>query len=81
MAMWGRDRADANVVSACPRYSGPARNRSAHMTVSRGLGLMEPDRLAEEVQNSSGERSLGPFKLRLGYPSLSEDLAALKRSP
>ena len=43
---------------------------------SRGLGLMEPNRLADETKNllESGLRAL---KLRLGYPSLSEDLAAL----
>src|SRR6201987_1774497 len=43
---------------------------------SRGLGLMEPDRLAREVQ-SLLESGLGAVKLRLGYPSLAEDLAAL----
>src|SRR5882757_6732160 len=43
---------------------------------SRGLGLMEPDRLAEEVKTLLGS-GLGAVKLRLGYPSLSEDLAAL----
>jgi len=37
---------------------------------------MEPDRLAEEVQTLL-ESGLGAVKLRLGYPSLSEDLAAL----
>src|SRR5260370_15957222 len=43
---------------------------------SRGLGLMEPGRLAEETKAllASGLRAV---KLRLGYPSLSEDLAAL----
>jgi mandelate racemase len=43
---------------------------------SRGLGLMEPDRLAREVQ-SLLENGLRAVKLRLGYPSLAEDLAAL----
>jgi len=43
---------------------------------SRGLGLMEPDRLAEETR-ALLESGLGAVKLRLGYPSLSEDLAAL----
>ncbi len=43
---------------------------------SRGLGLMEPDRLAREVQ-SLLESGLTAVKLRLGYPSLAEDLAAL----
>jgi mandelate racemase len=43
---------------------------------SRGLGLMQPDRLAEEVQTLL-ESGLAAAKIRLGYPSLSEDLAAL----
>src|SRR5580693_9075915 len=43
---------------------------------SRGLGLMDPDRLAEETKILL-EGGLGAVKLRLGYPSLSEDLAAL----
>src|SRR5258708_24111375 len=44
---------------------------------SRGLGLMEPDRLAEEARTLL-ESGLRAIKLRLGYPSLSEDLAALR---
>jgi len=44
---------------------------------SRGLGLMEPDRLAEEAKTLL-ESGLRAIKLRLGYPSLSEDLAALR---
>ena len=44
---------------------------------SRGLGLMEPDRLAEETETLL-ESGLRAIKLRLGYPSLSEDLAALR---
>src|SRR5258705_4260023 len=44
---------------------------------SRGLGLMEPDRLAKEVQTLL-ESGLRAIKVRLGYPSLSEDLAALR---
>jgi mandelate racemase len=43
---------------------------------SRGLGLMDPDRLAEEAKMLL-ESGLGAIKLRLGYPSLSEALAAL----
>jgi mandelate racemase len=43
---------------------------------SRGLGLMNLDRLAEEAKTLL-ESGLGAVKLRLGYPSLSEDLAAL----
>jgi mandelate racemase len=43
---------------------------------SRGLGLMNTDRLAEEAK-ALLESGLRAVKLRLGYPSLSEDLAAL----
>jgi mandelate racemase len=43
---------------------------------SRGLGLMDSGRLAEETKTLL-ESGLGAIKLRLGYPSLSEDLAAL----
>jgi len=43
---------------------------------SRGLGLMDPDRLAEETKTLL-ESGLRAIKLRLGYPSVSEDLAAL----
>jgi mandelate racemase len=44
---------------------------------SRGLGLMAPDRLSEEAKTLL-ESGLRAVKLRLGYPSLSEDMAALK---
>src|SRR5712672_1536943 len=43
---------------------------------SRGLGLMDSDRLAEETKTLR-ESGLRAVKLRLGYPSLSEDLAAV----
>jgi mandelate racemase len=43
---------------------------------SRGLGLMHPDRLAEETK-ALLEGGLRAVKLRLGYPSLFEDMAAL----
>src|ERR1700757_901347 len=43
---------------------------------SRGLGLIAPDRLAEENKILM-ESGLWAVKVRLGYPSLSEDLAAL----
>src|SRR5258707_2600471 len=44
---------------------------------SRGLGLIEPVRLAKEAKTLL-ESGLGAIKLRLGYPSLFEDLAALR---
>jgi mandelate racemase len=44
---------------------------------SRGLGLMPPGRLADEAARLS-ERGLKAVKLRLGYPSQSEDLVAVE---
>jgi mandelate racemase len=43
---------------------------------SRGLGLMDPDRIADETKTLL-ETGLRAVKLRLGYLSLAEDLAAL----
>src|SRR5438128_2734501 len=44
---------------------------------SCGLGLMPPDKLADEAEKllAGGFRAI---KLRLGYPALSDDLAALR---
>jgi len=44
---------------------------------SRGLGLMLPEQLADEAIKLS-ESGLKALKLRLGYPTLSEDLAAVE---
>ncbi|MFA7431799.1 MAG: enolase C-terminal domain-like protein [Rhodospirillaceae bacterium] len=44
---------------------------------SRGLGLMEPDRLADEAEALLA-KGLHAIKLRLGHPTLAEDLAALR---
>lgn len=44
---------------------------------SCGLGLMAPARLADEAVQLI-ERGFKAIKLRLGYPTLEEDLAALK---
>jgi mandelate racemase len=44
---------------------------------SRGLGLMKYDSLAKETE-ALLERGLKAVKLRLGYPTLSEDMVALK---
>ena len=43
---------------------------------SRGLGLMAPAALADEAEKLLA-KGLRALKLRLGYPSLAEDLAAL----
>src|SRR5689334_19042054 len=42
---------------------------------SCGLGLMPPDALADEAERLA--RGFAAVKLRLGYPTLQEDLAAL----
>ncbi len=44
---------------------------------SRGLGLMPADDLARQTEQLL-ELGLGALKLRLGYPTMAEDLAALK---
>jgi mandelate racemase len=44
---------------------------------SRGLGLMEPDRLPREA-DALLAGGLKAVKLRLGYPSIGEDITALK---
>jgi mandelate racemase len=44
---------------------------------SRGLGLMQPDKLADEAE-ALLKKGTNAIKLRLGYPTLDEDLAALR---
>lgn len=44
---------------------------------SNGLGLMATDALAREADDLAGEGLRG-IKLRLGYPTLAEDLAAVR---
>jgi mandelate racemase len=73
MAMWDAMAQMRGVPLASLLGSGP-KPLSAYD--SRGLGLMDPDRLAEEAKTLL-ESGLRAIKLRLGYPSLSEDLAAL----
>src|SRR3989442_916176 len=54
-----------------------ARPKSIAAYNSCGLGLMPPDKLADEAEKllAGGFRAI---KLRLGYPALSDDLAALR---
>jgi mandelate racemase len=74
MAMWDAIAQTQNVPLSSLLGSSP---KSLHAYDGRGLGLMEPDRLTKEVQTllASGLRAV---KVRLGYPSLFEDLAALR---
>lgn len=51
--------------------------RPLHAYDSRGLGLMPPSRLADEAVKLS-ESGLKALKLRLGYPTRSEDLTAVE---
>jgi len=44
---------------------------------SRGLGLMAPRKLADEAETLL-RQGMSAIKLRLGYPTLEEDLAALR---
>jgi len=73
MAMWDAMAQMQRVPLSSLLGSSP---KSLRAYDSRGLGLMEPDRLSEETKTLL-ESGLGAVKLRLGYPSLSEDLAAL----
>src|SRR5258708_1188269 len=73
MAMWDAIAQMQRVPLSSLLGSGP---KSLPAYDSRGLGLMEPARLAEEVQTLL-ESGLGAVKLRLGYACLSEGLAAL----
>jgi mandelate racemase len=74
MAMWDAIAQMQGVSLSSHLGSSPKPLRAYD---SRGLGLMEPDRLAEEAQAllASGLRAV---KIRLGYPSLAEDLAAVR---
>jgi mandelate racemase len=73
MAMWDALAQTQRVPLSSLLGSGP---KSLRAYDSRGLGLMDPDRLAKEAATLL-ESGLGAVKLRLGYPSLFEDLAAL----
>jgi mandelate racemase len=74
MAMWDAMAQMHRVPLSSLLGSGPKALRAYD---SRGLGLMEPDRLAEEVR-ALLESGLRAVKVRLGYPTLFEDLAALR---
>jgi len=54
-----------------------ATRRAVRAYDSRGLGLMPSDKLAREAETLHA-KGLSAIKLRLGYPTLEEDLAALR---
>ncbi len=74
MALWDALARSKGVPLASRLGSGP---RDLPAYDSRGLGLMEPDRLSKEAEALLA-KGLKAIKLRLGYPSAEQDVAALK---
>src|ERR1700756_1596015 len=74
MALWDALARSRGMPLAALLASQP---RALQAYDSRGLGLMEPDRLSKEADAllASGLKAV---KLRLGYPSAKEDISALK---
>jgi mandelate racemase len=54
------------------------RSRAIPAYDSRGLGLMPPRQLADEALRLHEDSKLPALKLRLGYPTLDEDVAAVE---
>ncbi|HSF62766.1 MAG TPA: hypothetical protein VLA78_00140, partial [Paracoccaceae bacterium] len=54
-----------------------ARRRTMRAYDSRGLGLMPPGPLVDEALRLIADRNLPAIKLRLGHPTLAEDIAAV----
>lgn len=54
------------------------KSRSFPAYDSRGLGLMRPDQLADEALRLAEDGKLPAMKLRLGHPTLDEDVAAVE---
>lgn len=73
-ALWDAAASEAGLPLA--RYLG-GECRPIQAYDSRGLGLMPAAELARETE-ALLERGLKAIKLRLGYPTLEEDLAALR---
>ena len=73
-AMWDALARAAALPLASMLGSSPRPIRAYN---SCGLGLMAPDALADEATRLAG-RGFKAVKLRLGYPTLKEDLSALK---
>jgi mandelate racemase len=74
MAMWDALAVAAGVPLASMLGSAPQPIRAYN---SCGLGLMEPAAVADEAIGLL-ERGFKAIKLRLGYPTLKEDLAAVR---
>src|SRR5690348_13169650 len=81
MALSGLDVAMWDVLAVAARLPLASMLGSAPHPIraynSCGLGLMAPSQVADEAVRLT-ERGFKAIKLRLGYPTLEEDLAALK---
>ncbi len=74
VACWDAVAIAAGLPLATMLGAGP---RAVRAYNSNGLGLMAPGALADEAQQLVEEGGFTAVKLRLGYPSLEEDLAAV----
>jgi len=74
MALWDALAQSIGTPLAALLGSAP---RDLQAYDSRGLGLAEPDRLSKEAEALLA-KGLRAVKLRLGYPSAEQDIAALK---
>ena len=74
VACWDALAIASNLPLATMLGAGP---RAVRAYNSCGLGLMVPGALADEAQELIEEGGFAAVKLRLGYPSLEEDLAAV----
>lgn len=74
MALWDA-LARSNGAPLATLLGSQPRNLPAYD--SRGLGLMEPERLSREAEALLA-KGLKAVKLRLGYPSAAQDIAAVK---
>jgi mandelate racemase len=75
VACWDALARAAGLPLATMLGAGPRPVRAYN---SNGLGLMAPAALADEAQQLVEEGGFAAVKLRLGYPTLGEDLAALE---
>lgn len=75
VACWDALAIAANLPLATMLGAGPRKVRAYN---SNGLGLMAPAALADEAQALVEEGGFSAVKLRLGYATLEEDLAAVR---